>query len=264
VVWTDPPASPAAGLILVNNIDLLLTGVSGLEYRSNFGEELDTVNNVEQIVLSGINLGPGFYSVLIHGTYLPMGAQPYALVITGDFNTTTESCTDACPFNCGNTNGQCINGLCLCNEGYYGPDCSLSWCPKGCSGNGICMKEGRCICQNDWTGTDCSTKVNSDSSQSEGILGGVTLGEIIGISVAVFFFGVLVAFPVGMCVTFRFLRKKAIKKKRETIMLMMPPEAPMGGSSNYKITPRHKGGSVLALINSYSNRNSTSSVASDL
>jgi len=219
VVWTDPPASPAAGGILVSNIDLIMAAVGSYEYRSNFAEDLDSVNNVEQLVLEGIDLAPGYYSVLVHGTYLPQGDQPYAIVITGDFNITSDSCTLDCPFNCGgSSNGQCINGLCLCEGGYYGPDCSLSWCPNACSGNGVCTKEGVCMCHLDWEGADCSSLAASDSSDEETI----DLSIFIGVTIAIFFVGILFAFPLGAYVALHRLRKKAIKKKRETMLLLQP------------------------------------------
>jgi len=222
VVWTDPPASPASGIMLINNIDLILAGIGGIEYRSNFGQELDSLNNVEQIIISEEEVQAGYYSILIHGTHLPMGSQPYALVVTGDFAIST-SCTLDCPLRCGINNGQCINGLCSCNAGYYGPDCSLSWCPSDCNGNGVCTSEGSCECNLNWSGTDCSKLNPANNGNESGSSAFVSLATFVGISVAVFFGGIVLALPLGVCLALLVLRKKAIKKKRETMRLMMPP-----------------------------------------
>jgi len=113
LVWTDPPANPAAGVKLVNNLDLIVTnldnpaevyvgnwfqegsvfsaalGTNGLE--TNFLAALDLVNNVETIVLQPPLAGTR-YSVTVRGQKINVNApttarpdriaQDYALVVS--------------------------------------------------------------------------------------------------------------------------------------------------------------------------------------
>jgi uncharacterized repeat protein (TIGR03803 family) len=52
--------------------------------------------------------------------------------------------------------GSCSNGVCACQSGYSGTDCSLT-CPGGptCSGHGTCNGT-TCTCSSGYSGTDCS------------------------------------------------------------------------------------------------------------
>ena len=51
--------------------------------------------------------------------------------------------------------GRCVDGLCECDAGYGGVDCSSLLCPSGCNGNGFCL-DGKCHCEAGWEGHDCS------------------------------------------------------------------------------------------------------------
>ncbi|XP_004853453.1 tenascin-R isoform X2 [Heterocephalus glaber] len=44
---------------------------------------------------------------------------------------------------------------CICNEGWFGKNCSEPYCPLGCSSRGVCM-DGQCICDSEYSGDDCS------------------------------------------------------------------------------------------------------------
>jgi len=76
-----------------------------------------------------------------------------------------QTCPNAC-----NGNGLCMNGLCMCNVGFRGVDCSdkvcadpkmtgpncdMVACPNDCSAKGLCLK-GKCICQTGYAGVDCA------------------------------------------------------------------------------------------------------------
>ncbi|QQP51301.1 Uncharacterized protein FKW44_012623, partial [Caligus rogercresseyi] len=63
-----------------------------------------------------------------------------------------------CPRNC-SERGTCspTEGICTCQEGYSGEDCSFLSCPGGCKPGGQCsLKEEKCICLPGFTGYDCS------------------------------------------------------------------------------------------------------------
>ncbi len=100
LVWNDPPATPGAERILVNDLDLEVIAPDGERWMGNrgFGSEglavpvdtdPDSVNNVEGVVFAAPD--PGRYSVRVvaadvPGNELPgSDAQGYALVASGPF-----------------------------------------------------------------------------------------------------------------------------------------------------------------------------------
>ncbi len=105
LVWTDPPGNPAAGLALVNDLDLVVNDSAGHVYIGNnfhagdiFTPEgstfSDTVNNVENVYLdtSDAGLEPPF-TVTVRGVRVNVNAvtsqtnnieQDYALVVSSD------------------------------------------------------------------------------------------------------------------------------------------------------------------------------------
>ena len=105
LVWTDPPANPAAGLKLVNDLDLIVTNLDSGEvylgndipagsswnqpWNVNTPPNQDRVNNVENVYLSAA-LGSN-YSITVTGPAVNVNAvsaqtnrvaQDYALVIS--------------------------------------------------------------------------------------------------------------------------------------------------------------------------------------
>ncbi|XP_078082779.1 tenascin isoform X6 [Mustelus asterias] len=69
------------------------------------------------------------------------------------------NCTEPdCPENC-NERGTCVDGKCLCEEGFIGEDCSIELsCPNDCSDQGKCIN-GVCHCFDGYTGDDCSREL---------------------------------------------------------------------------------------------------------
>jgi len=63
---------------------------------------------------------------------------------------------DECPGNC-SCKGVCVDGKCLCDPGFFGPDCSisLSVCVYHCSGAGLC-EASQCTCVDGYSNMDCS------------------------------------------------------------------------------------------------------------
>ena len=49
-------------------------------------------------------------------------------------------------------------GVCHCDLGRYGEDCSKLLCPNSCSGHGQCTADGSCKCYDGWERFDCSAK----------------------------------------------------------------------------------------------------------
>jgi len=91
LVWSDFPAATVAASTLVNDLDLTATAPDGTVYLGNVfaggwsqtGGAADRVNNVENVYVAAAS--PGAWTVQVTGYNVPMGPQPFALVIDGDF-----------------------------------------------------------------------------------------------------------------------------------------------------------------------------------
>jgi subtilisin family serine protease len=90
LVWTDYPSTESAAKNLVNDLNLVVTGPGGVEYRGNVfsggwsvtGGSADTTNNVENVYLQSPAAG-STWTVQISGANVPNGPQPFALVVDG-------------------------------------------------------------------------------------------------------------------------------------------------------------------------------------
>lgn len=91
LVWTDFPASPSALTTLVNNLDLAVQLSDGSEVLGNNARPgaPDDVNNVEQIMLAKPQ---EYLKVIVRGSDVPHGPQPFALVVTGEGETRVSEC----------------------------------------------------------------------------------------------------------------------------------------------------------------------------
>lgn len=91
IVWTDPPASPASGVTLVNNLDLVVRTPDNSErYGNGTGNAGDDRNNVETVDIPS-PLTSGTYTIRVNGKNVPLGKQPYALVVYGQVRYAPES-----------------------------------------------------------------------------------------------------------------------------------------------------------------------------
>jgi hypothetical protein len=82
LVWSDYPAIPNAAAALVNDLDLGLVGSQGAGLYPNGLDGPDRVNNVEQLLGT---VGPGATQLTVRGENVPQGPQPFALVVTLDY-----------------------------------------------------------------------------------------------------------------------------------------------------------------------------------
>jgi hypothetical protein len=228
VAWTDPPASLAAGIALVNNVDLVVSDSNGNVYYANSGTGYDSLNNVEQVTVNNPNTGvggAGDYMVYVYGHNIPQGPQEYALVISGLYDGNCGASL-TCPRGC-SLNGACdaSTGLCSCVSPYSGPDCTLQPCASNCSNNGICTASGRCDCAAQWSGTDCSTPQSGNSATSSGPViqnssSGISTGAFAGAVVAAFIFGALLALFIGIFLGVKYAehRRKRAKEKANQML----------------------------------------------
>jgi 3-phytase len=77
--------------------------------------------------------------------------------------------TGPAPANCEECggNGFCADDGCDCFEGYEGDTCSEYTCVHDCSGHGNCTGNGVCACEDGWDGPDCSFFVVTPSYETD-------------------------------------------------------------------------------------------------
>jgi hypothetical protein len=85
LVWHDAPASTQSTVQLVNNLDLVVTTPNGQTLFPNGRNAPDTLNNVEQVTVLTADLVQGEYTVTVRGMAVPVGPQPFAVAVSGDF-----------------------------------------------------------------------------------------------------------------------------------------------------------------------------------
>ncbi len=120
LVWTDPCGDPAAAIKLVNNLDLIITNLDtgevyfgndispdvgyNLPWDTNTPPNLDTINNVENIILPPLLAGS--YSITVVGRSVNVNAvtahtngvvQDYALVVTCGSGELTDTISSVAP-----------------------------------------------------------------------------------------------------------------------------------------------------------------------
>jgi subtilisin family serine protease len=103
LVWSDYPASPAAGKTLVNDLDLVVESPSGLKYMGNRfsngwtvpgldAAQADRTNNVECVYIQTPE--PGVWKAYVEGVNVPSGPQVFAIVGDADFAPRTTAFFD--------------------------------------------------------------------------------------------------------------------------------------------------------------------------
>ncbi|MDW7731772.1 MAG: PGF-pre-PGF domain-containing protein [Methanolobus sp.] len=83
LVWTDYPAAVFVGKVLVNNLDLTVTGIEDTYYGNyDRNNAPDTINNVEGIEIDETVARD--YNIKVNGTYLPYSniTQDFSLVLS--------------------------------------------------------------------------------------------------------------------------------------------------------------------------------------
>lgn len=99
----------------------------------------DSVNNVEQAMVFEPAIGT--WTALVHGhsvdDQISVNGQNWALVVSGGVTDATAGCPARCPHACSGF-GTCSNGVCTCNTGRFGVDCSLSAFSTACGARFVC------------------------------------------------------------------------------------------------------------------------------
>lgn len=72
------------------------------------------------------------------------------------------ACSDPCSdIDCSN-NGECVDGDCVCDQGFFGVDCSMNVCDTLACINGMCDPVNlSCICEEGYEGRACDTETRS-------------------------------------------------------------------------------------------------------
>jgi len=227
LVWTDRDGSPSSSVSLVANLDLVVIDSNGNEWRTQtVSQGFDAVNNVEQVVINFPAAGD--YAAIVYGYSVSSASQDYSLVITGNIDPLApcQAMTSVCPRSCSGLTNACnaTNGACTCPTGRVGVDCSGYSCPSDCSGHGTCnILTGTCTCYAAYSGTDCAAAVVTTSgvqyvTQGVSPSGKVDLGLFIGIVIAAFFIGLLIALVLGGYGAVKYMihkRDKALAEEEE-------------------------------------------------
>lgn len=232
LVWTDKDSTPAAGHILVNDLDLAVVAQDGTTYRtSTAGGQFDSFNNVEQVLIPNVPNG-AIFAFHVHGRNVPVGPQIFSLVITGNLNFAAcigdfndgVSGNRTCPGLCSGKGTCNAQGFCTCNAGYEGMDCSLSPCSitNGliCGGNGYCDYEtSTCVCASGYASPTCVGAIvpPQESTSTESNKGGISSGLLAGTVVAAFIVGAICSVFLGGFLAVKYLeyRRDKIAKDRE-------------------------------------------------
>lgn len=94
VAWTDYPGVQYSNPTLVNDLDLSVTAPDGTAYHGNEYNgsgsvadpaDYDRLNNVEGVSIPAASLTTGTLTVVVAGYNVPMGPQPFGIVVTGGF-----------------------------------------------------------------------------------------------------------------------------------------------------------------------------------
>ncbi|HEX6165105.1 MAG TPA: CARDB domain-containing protein [Vicinamibacterales bacterium] len=96
VAWTDYPASTAATVSLVNDLDLTVVAPDGTTYKGNAfaggwsvpGGSADRLNNVENVFVYAA--AAGTWTITVSAYNVPQGPQPFALVVDSSMPAGTE------------------------------------------------------------------------------------------------------------------------------------------------------------------------------
>ncbi|RXE58134.1 Kelch repeat-containing protein [Acetivibrio mesophilus] len=95
LVWSDYPAAVQNAATLVNDLDLKVTSPDGsVTYYGNdftlpYDSDFDRTNNVENVIIA--NPVAGNYTIEVSAHSVPYGPQPFALVSSSDFFSTTKT-----------------------------------------------------------------------------------------------------------------------------------------------------------------------------
>merc|ERR1711871_1788221 len=63
------------------------------------------------------------------------------------------------------------SGVCFCNPGWKGEDCSAPACKNDCGGpkRGVCVKSGQCYCMSGWEGPSCLSRSCPNDCSGHGV-----------------------------------------------------------------------------------------------
>jgi len=211
LAWFDTSTTPGAGVVLVNDLDLVVYEHStGRSWRGNDATGFDHVNTVEHVEFTP--LPNANYVVIVYGTTVTT-ATPFSLVMTGDYGLQSCSGFTSCANGCSDpTNNDCEEGVCNCNGAQIGLDCTLLNCPSSCGEQGECdYTYGSCLCNQGYYGTGCAfaytavVPMEVDVTRSSSMTTGESVGLFAGLFVAVYLVGCFCAALFGIICGQKFL-----------------------------------------------------------
>lgn len=131
--YLDPPLPGSSNIPLFADLDLVVVTPSGKVHKGNgFENKLDEDQfaTTEKVIINKAE--KGVFTIHILSSVYPMPMEvPYSIVINGNFKQTdyvtnkpflTPEITDKCYSKC--KYGKCVNGICMCDNHYYGHSCN--------------------------------------------------------------------------------------------------------------------------------------------
>uniref|UniRef100_UPI00398E45AC tenascin-X-like n=1 Tax=Pristiophorus japonicus TaxID=55135 RepID=UPI00398E45AC len=98
-----------------------------------------------------------------HGTF-----SPSSCVCVCEEGWSGPTCSVAgCPDHCRPGRGDCVGGQCVCRPGFTGADCGQEICPDDCNDQGRCINE-TCVCFSGYTGHGCTEETCPDDCKGRG------------------------------------------------------------------------------------------------
>jgi len=131
ISWLDPPMNHDNPIPLNSDLDLYVIDPSGkVFFGNNYDGYEETLSTTERVFIPKKSVHKGKYEIHIRN-YAYFDQQPisFALEVKGGFNQTDFILnpelkfqkSDYCTMEC--NNGDCVNGICLCKEGWTGINC---------------------------------------------------------------------------------------------------------------------------------------------
>lgn len=137
--YLDPPLNPDNENLFFADLDIFVKSPNGKFYNGNGASESESFSLTERIIIdkNEIPSNGGVFEIHIISSEYPIIDQKviYSIVVNGPFEQNAydknpvfltrknASSNNECVNNCGN-NGQCNQGICVCNEGFIGPSCN--------------------------------------------------------------------------------------------------------------------------------------------
>ena len=133
--------------------DIAEINTSSLQNKTNFQISLDTLMEARLLYYTLAQNHSGTVTPYFH---LQIPRQTIDLSKLKHYDPTQQASRECNSLTSCSGHGVCMaNGSCYCDLFFTGKKCQINNCPGSCSGHGTCI-DGVCVCNFGWDGNDCS------------------------------------------------------------------------------------------------------------